>query len=169
MIVLNSEIVWTLRLFWTFEILFLSSLLPSWFVLNQLLKKIGLKYEICPKWSYFLQSGFRFVMMIRQKVDVMCQSHNPGLGQLPTVQAWESEDVIAVDQSSQKIWERDLRGEKNGQGYKMHWSWTLLHHNLTWVATTLKDCASNLTPPLRILSVLHRFSLSAIISTVRCS
>ena len=39
------------------------------------------------------------------------------------VQSWESEDVIAVDQSSQ-IWERDLRGEKNGQGYKMDWSWT---------------------------------------------
>ena len=35
-----------------------------------------MKYEICPKWNCFLQSGFRFVMMIRQKVDVMCQSHN---------------------------------------------------------------------------------------------
>ena len=42
-------------------------------------------------------------MMIRQKVDVMCQTHNPGRGHLPTVQSWESEDVIAVDQSSQII------------------------------------------------------------------
>ena len=39
------------------------------------------------------------------------------------VQSWESEDVIAVDQTSQ-IWEQDLRGEKNGQGYKVDWSWT---------------------------------------------
>ena len=62
-------------------------------------------------------------MMIRQEVDVMCQSHNPGRGHLPEVQSWESEDVIAVDQTSQ-IWEQDLRGEKNGQGYKMDWSWT---------------------------------------------
>ena len=30
-----------------------------------------------PKWSSFLQSWFRFVTMILQKVDVMCQSQNP--------------------------------------------------------------------------------------------
>ena len=60
-------------------------------------------------------------MMIRQEVDVMCQSHNPGPSHLPTIQSWESEDVIAVDQTSQ-IREQDLRGEKNGHGYKMDWS-----------------------------------------------
>ena len=34
------------------------------------------------KWSNesFLQSWFRFVKMIRQKVDVVCQSHNDDLG-----------------------------------------------------------------------------------------
>ena len=35
------------------------------------------------------------------------------------VQSWESEDVIAVDQSSQIISEGDLWGEKNGQGYNL--------------------------------------------------
>ena len=40
-------------------------------------------------------------MMIRQEVDVMCQSHNPEASHLPDVQSWESEDVIAVDQTSQ--------------------------------------------------------------------
>ena len=85
------------------------------------LKKICMKFF--QNKTVFLQSGLQFVILIRQKVDVMCQSHNPGPGHLPTVQSWESEDVITVDQTSHR-WEPDLRGEKNGQGYKTDWTWT---------------------------------------------